>query len=417
MKHVGCALILLFVPVLSLSGWVTFPISPPLAGMSFGILRYNHAGAGATLFSYGAAAAVALVLAAEGCRRASALMACGAATTLILVAFASTLQVAFADPGLLKDLANEAGAAKMAFRFSQHELPINAMEEPDSLRLLPLETAAERLAAGWYFMRLGWYLTLLAAAAITLAALRHLDRRERRMLGLVTSLGLIALGTIFLLGPLLAERALVSAYCADARGAPNEAIAAYHRAIQFDGWNALNLEIYQRIGSIEASLDRNGTTPSGIYRAEYLVGQGQIPEAVAGYERLATADVRLRALMRTRVAELWTDYGLALYQTGAFGAAAEAWQSALAHEPSDWLAAFYLSRGYFALGCYSDAIEIARKLSDRADDPVFRANLYANLGDAYTRQAEFANAHLAYERSYYWDYVFNRRALFALIGF
>jgi hypothetical protein len=84
-------------------------------------------------------------------------------------------------------------------------------------------------------------------------------------------------------------------------------------------------------------------------------------------------------------------------------------------EPSDWLAAFCLTRGYFAVGRNQEAADLAEKFS-KASDPVFLADLRCNIGDARTRDGAFAAAHAEYWSSYHRDYVYNRRALESLVG-
>jgi hypothetical protein len=81
-----------------------------------------------------------------------------------------------------------------------------------------------------------------------------------------------------------------------------------------------------------------------------------------------------------------------------------------------WLAAFYLSRGYFAVGRYQEAASLGDACVGRVSDPVFRANLYSNSGDAHTRQGDLAQGHLKYFFSYYFDYVYNKRGLSSLVG-
>ena len=61
-------------------------------------------------------------------------------------------------------------------------------------------------------------------------------------------------------------------------------------------------------------------------------------------------------------------------------------------------------------------MDLAQKLISQLGDPIWIANLYNNLGDSQTRLGKFAEAHAAYRRSYYFDFVFNCRALASLTG-
>jgi cytochrome c-type biogenesis protein CcmH/NrfG len=91
-------------------------------------------------------------------------------------------------------------------------------------------------------------------------------------------------------------------------------------------------------------------------------------------------------------------------------------EEALRFDPRSVVAAFYLSRDYYLVGAYQNAIDLTKKTLKRVDDPILRADFCSNLGDAYTKLNAFSDAKLAYRESYQWDYVINLRALSALTG-
>src|SRR5208337_3944832 len=103
---------------------------------------------------------------------------------------------------------------------------------------------------------------------------------------------------------------------------------------------------------------------------------------------------------------LWVTYGLNLFEAGAYGSAAVAWQHALNNQPTMWIAAFYLTRVYLATGRDEEAAALAQRVLDMTSDPQFIANVYSNLGDA----------HKNYGMSYFYNYVPNWRALTSLAG-
>jgi tetratricopeptide (TPR) repeat protein len=414
MRLTARLLIFAFVPVLALFSWVSFPLSHALSGVSLPILGPQAAGLG--WVSYGAAAALSLIVAAKGlrCERPRQLYYAGAC--LLLLTAAALLQLAFGYPRLLKRLADEADWNIASALFASRYLPRNLGTEPTQWRFLSFDSIGDRLISAWYFMGLGWYLAVGASLALSCAGALKMAARARRRSIAFTGLAIALMAAAFVYGPLTAEHELMLAQSAQARGHLDEAIRRYGNAIALDRWNALDLSVLTRMGQIDVALHNTSAPEYRVYYAEYLVQQNRLPEAIAEYEDLAVESGSLRSVGEWRAVELWTSYGLDLYANGGFGAAVGAWQRALAREPSMWLAAYYLTQGYFAVGRYQDAISLARKTTRNVADPIFLSSLYANLGDAYTEREEFALAHQAYGDSYAADYITNLRGLSSLVG-
>ena len=414
MKRIGALLIALCIPGTLALGWVSFPLSPPLAGISFRLLGHSHAEMQPALMSYGIAAGVILIFAAWAYRRAAFRQLYWAGAGLLLLVAAAPLQVAFYDPALLKWLASEADWQQRALQFARTYQPANFGSEAAVWPLLPLDTVSDRLVAGWYFMGLGWYFTALGALVVTFVALSNVAARSRTRLVAATVALLLATLGFFARTPYAAQRMLVNAMRAEGRGAGAVAVNRYREATRLDGWWALSTRLHERIGAIDAALGQRDNPEYRIYRAELMLSQGHPREAIAEYEQLGAAR-ELAPLARSRAADIWTEFGLQLYAVGSFGSAVRAWQNALVQEPSDWLAAFCLTRGYFAIARYREAANLAANFSNTSD-PVFFADLLCNAGDAQAREGDFGAAHSAYWSSYHSDYVYNRRALASLVG-
>jgi len=414
-RRTGSLLLLACIPVSLHSGWIGFPLSHTLAGMSFPILRQYHVGSSPALVSYGAAVGVLFLFASIARWRDDCDQLYWAALGILLLVAAALLQVAFGDPLMLRRLANEADWQQAAQQFAVRYLPSNRGFEYVVWRTLPFDTVGQRLIAGWYFMGAGWYATLIAAVATWAIALNGVTVLRRRRRVALTSGLLVLLFGVFLARPLVSQHEIVEATRAEARGDAKDALDRYQSAVAMDGWNALRIDIRERVGIVQADLGRTGTSDYRIYRAEAILEQGRATDAVREYEQLESSGGAVAALARSRVAAIWTDFGLQLYATGAFGGAVQAWQKALAQVPSHWLAAFLLTRGYFAVGQYSRTAELAQSLV-KASDPIFVANLYSNMGDARTRAGFFGEGHVAYSASYRNDYVNNRRGIASLVG-
>lgn len=418
MKYLRCALALLCIPATLVFHWVAFPLSNQLPGVSFSIAGYVRGHTPPTLASYGVLAAVILMIAAlmllitdEAIHRQRWTFIYVAGAALLTLGVSAPIQVALGNPALLKDLAEEANWLKAADNFAQTYLPLNLGNEATNWPFLSFDTLAGRLLSGWYFMGLGWYVTLIAAAVLMTAGARNMKRTARRRAAGATAAAVSLVAAAFLLSPLAGQRTLLAAIRAESRGDIAAASRLYRAAFRLDGWNALKIELHARAGAIDAALGRTASSDYDVYRAESLLSRNLIPSAIAQYDSLAAANGPLRGIARTRAVWLRTVYGLQLYQTGAFGAAAQTWEGALQREPSMWLAAFYLSRGYFAVGRYREAAQVAQRCITQVGDPEFIANLYSDMGDAHTRDARLQSGHLAYFHSYRLDYADNRRGL------
>jgi hypothetical protein len=408
-------LLLVCIPGVLHLGWVGFPLSRPLTGAAFPLVVQWHAGSQPMLVSYGAAASVLLVFAAVARWRESFTQLYWAGGALLVLATVAVLQVAFRDPVMLRRLADEADWQQAAQQFTLRYLPTNLGSENVVWQTLALDTVQGRLAAGWYYMGCGWYLALIAGLITAAVGLSGAAAMARVRLTAVTVSLLVLVSGIFLDGPLEAHRAVVEGASAEARNDPHRALEHYLAALKLDEWDALRIDIRERIGKVRADLGQTSTPEYRIYRAEALLDQGRSSDAIGQYEKLESSEGSLAALARSRAAAIWTNLGLQLYAIGSFGGAVQAWQQALAQVPSHWLAAFLLTRGYFVIGRYAEATELAKGFLN-SSDPVFVANLYSNLGDAYTRAGDFAGGHVAYGSSYTSDYVYNRRGIASLVG-
>ncbi len=416
MKYIIYILILLSMLLIIAGHWVNFPLSIGWGALSLKPLRYTPGGPHRTIASYGLLVALALVPAAEAYRRDKWKLMYYMGAFLLGVAISGWLQVALATPRLLYHGLIEANWQQAAADFTHRYLPINSEFEPDLLSPIPFATISGRLFSAWYLMGPGWYLAVIVALAVMITAGRGLDARANLQAAITTCVLLAVLAAIFAWRPLMGEHALAMAAREEAQGQLERAEQSYRRAIQLDEWNALDLEIYERIGALDVGLGHAGSTEARIYKAEFYFEQGKRPETIAEYEAMLATPGPLNPVMQDRVVQLWADYGLSFYETGAFSSAVNAWRRALAYDPDNWLCVFYLTRGYFAVGRYQEAVNVANNCLNQVVDPEFIGNLYSNLGDAQTRLANFGPAHLSYILGYTVDYVLNWRAIVSLVG-
>jgi tetratricopeptide (TPR) repeat protein len=270
------------------------------------------------------------------------------------------------------------------------------------------------LSAGWYFVDFGgWWALFVGFAALGFG----LWGEKRATMIWTTIVGIAVLVFVCTARPTLAEVAIGRAHVAEARGEPDKAIEGYRKAIRLDGWVARMPDLYERIGAIDATFQRTNTIEYGMYHAEMASTQTDTPKSIAELSALIPrATEPLADVLRKRTAELLVKDALTHHLHSAYGTTVAECEEALQFDHGSVIAAFYLSRDYYLTGAYQNAIDITTKTLKRADDPLVRAYLCSNLGDAYTKLNAYSEAKLAYRESYWLDYILNRRALSALTG-
>jgi len=421
-RWLGLAACLIGIPLLLGIQWVYFPVSPGMNAFQFPLTGLGWPRV-AALFSFGTFAALSLIVCAAACFLRRPLWACFAAAVLLLLCEAAYLRIVNGSSGLLARLAREAVWLHKAYAFDTIYLPRNAANEASLWKQLSFDTVADRLVSGWYFMGAGWVVTLVAAVAIFIAAVRLLGRRAAQA-AVAFTLGAIALlAALMLHGPFAAQRAVAAAMRFDAQGDASRAIAQYRRAARLDAWFASNLGLAVRIGQIETGQGDNISSEARIFRAETIVGMNQAPGAIGDlpvaiqlYREVAAHNEAFKTLAGARAADIAADYGSNLLTDGAFGSAILEWQAALHDDPANWLARYYLSRGYYVAARYKEAAETTRIALKLTGDPRLLGDLYSNLGDALTQQGKLDDGHLAYYQAYKFDYMNNFRGIESAVG-
>ena len=394
--------------------WLCFPLTKQLKGSQFPLLAYSPQAQNFSILSYGVTAAVLSGVAAWSLTRGKYRLLCWMGAGLIWLNALSILQVACIDGPLLQELDSQWSQQQLIASFTKKALPENKGDEPSMWPHLPLQTVAERLIAGWYFVHLGWWWALFAGFA---ALGFGLWGEKRFTMVWITLGGTAALLFISAARPMLAEVAGARAHVAEARGEPDKAIEGYRKAIRLDGWVARMPDLYERIGAIDATFQRTNTIEYGMYHAEMASTQTDMAKSISELSALIPrASEPLAGVLRRRTGELLVQYALTEHLRGAYGAAVNECEQALRFDSRSVVAAYYLSRDYYLIGAYQNAIDVTKTTLKRVDDPTARADFCSNLGDAYTKLNAYSEAKLAYRESYWLDYLLNRRALSALTG-
>jgi hypothetical protein len=417
--HPRLSLVVAWVAALGCAGaairakWLRFPLSRQLRGMDYALGPYVPGPQHPHLLSFGCVAA-GLILAGAAFFTARWWRALGWTGVLLLwVAVLAPLKATLLDAVLLQTLAVEASQQQLAASFTQQALPVNFGSEPTVTSRLDLNTIEDRLTAAWYFAHGGWWAALLGGV---LALGYGASRARSRAMVYEACAGAVLIVVICSAGPALAEQALMEAHRAEARGDLDGAESSYRRAMRADGWQALNIYNYTALGCLDEARGRRTTPEYHVYHAELPSTQVDLTASLGEFEAVRTDDAAMASVIRRREAELYTQYARQLHALDAYGAAVTASENALERDPESLLAGYYLARDYFMIGRYSDAAALSMKMATALDDPSFRANLYSDAGDAYTKLRAYEAAKTAYRLSYKYDYVLNLWGLAALNG-
>jgi hypothetical protein len=393
--------------------WLNFPLSAQLRGMDYALGPYVPGPQHAHILSFGVVGA-GLILA--GAVMFSLRWWRGLAWTgvlLVWLAILAPLKATLLDARLLQIMAVEASQQQLATAFTLQALPVNAGTEPTVPTKLNLDTVEDRLTAAWTFAHGGWWMALFGGLlAVGTGAARTRSGIPWYYAG-AGAAGLVAMCSAL---PALAECELMRAHAAEARCDLDGAEGCYRRAMRLDGWQRLNIDNYSALGCLDEARARRDTAEYLVYQAQLPSTQVDVTAALGELERVRTSDPTFARVVRRREAELETLYARQLHAEGAYGAAVAAGENALERDPDSLLAAYYLSRDYYLTGRYADAIALSMRLATALADPGFRANLFSNAGDAYTKTGAYDLAKSAYRLSYRYDYVLNVRGLSALNG-
>ncbi|MBV8215634.1 MAG: tetratricopeptide repeat protein [Verrucomicrobia bacterium] len=411
---------ILCIGLVLISHWVALTVSNQVSGLHSPIFGYVRNHAGNPLLSWGVAVALLFAVSVWTYThkhwRTLAVVAAG----LLLMCQFGLFQVAYGEPGLLKQLADEEADWVAVQQFQSHFLPVTLRVEASNSEgpnlTANIASACDRLVAARYFMGMGWYLSVAVGLFCFFYARARLSVRDRSRLTKGTLLMAACLALAFFTRAAVAHFLVAWGQDAEARGEPDLAIERYRKAMQLDGWFAIHSTLYQRIGAIDANFGRLETLDYGVYYSEKLYAQGDYTEAIAELEKVIPKSGKLAPVFREREAEMWAGYGSALYRQRAVAAAIPAWHSAFTKDPSQWPAGFGLTRAYFEVGRYPESVSLSKEIIKRIRDPVLQAELHSDLGDSLIRLGNVAEAHLAYRQSFLLDYVYNWRALSDTIG-
>jgi tetratricopeptide (TPR) repeat protein len=396
--------------------WVEFPFSNNLNGLQLSVLRAVEGVPHLSLFSFGAIGVVVLLIGLFSFRWFPIVLPLVGAILLTLCILVPA-HIAFRHPSMLRRLTEELQVNSLYNVFTKQYLTPNYGPAELIPKQVVLYTAWDRFLTTWSFLRLGWYCFGIGSLLVFAYGIGSLP--GSRGLTAIELLGLpCAALTIVLIPPAIGQYYFKEASIAQARGYDQQAIADYHKAARWDAWHAQDIDLYATIGQLQKHAGiAPGSPERRISRAIALVQAGQFEPAIFEFNQAAQAGGALGAAAKEEAAQTLITLGLALYNDGGIGSAVTSWEQALAADPTQVYALYYLARGYYNIGRYEAAVEAVNRLVKIVSDHTSAlANIYSIAGDSYAKLGRTSDARHYYNLSLSADTVENYWALTGLIG-
>ncbi len=208
------------------------------------------------------------------------------------------------------------------------------------------------------------------------------------------------------------------------RGAFDQAIEAYNKAIQLDpafGWPYSNLALtyltqnqyaeavllYQKGIELSNSDKDKAISWNGLGNVYRCLND--YANAVAAYQKAAELDPETAGMrdgadsfqsgQNSRNAQVWNDLGELFFKAGNYGEAAGAFQKAIEMEPGFGWPYSNLGRVLASQGKYEEAIPLLLKSIDLFQEDKDKAVAWNRLGNVYRKMNDYDNAIKAYQKA------------------
>jgi tetratricopeptide (TPR) repeat protein len=394
------------------AGWIDRPILGPVGARAlfFPADASPHISYSSLCWAFAACSLICLAK-----RTAGLALVAGAAALWVWLYF--LVSFALLEPArlvLASDLNQQAGQI-LSF---QKYLPPNAGTPPTFSRELGIDTVYDRLRAAYHFSSLGWYALGFGSLVCFVSFLRG-GLRFPKVLSFAFVLFLIAAWGFLALRPYIESQQEFDAAGADlAAGRYARALQRYQIAARLDP-NLPHLESYQLALGNCLSLLGKTDEPAHIFHLAHTCLQNKDFQAASLHlETLLSENAPGLPieLLRRSLAWSYVHHGLFQYKSGQPSLAIPLWQKALQADPGQLQSYFFLSRAYSELGSYEESIRAGLRFLAAAKDPIFVANVSANVADAYYRLQAYGPAREFYLKSFLADNYENLRAVMSLVG-
>ncbi|MBI5632841.1 MAG: tetratricopeptide repeat protein [Nitrospirae bacterium] len=303
--------------------------------------------------------------------------------------------------------------------FTEKNLPPNLGVEPFFDESGSADTVAGRLSAMLHFATLGWYAAIIGSTVLVgfFAGSAAASSRRRNMLLILFVSSFLLYSIIFLAPVLSAEyhRNKGSYYLAAALY--GNAVDEYEQARRLDRNITSIRSFHISIGTAYFFMKRTDMADWHIYQASLFFQEDIYPMAVFHLNNALRIDPSLAERVGSSyLAAAHINEGLLEYRKGNTAAAIEAWNKALERDPSQIQAYYYLSRAYYDVASYDKSIMTGLTFFTSIQNKQYRANVSANIADAYYKMKTFSKAREFYLKSQMLDKDENLRAVLSLVG-
>ena len=297
-------------------------------------------------------------------------------------------------------------------------LPPNLGMEPTFDDTVGVDSALERLYTALHFTTLGWYAAVLGSLLLIIAFVRSGAGVSVRRIFYGVSLPCLLIYYMVVLYPYISaehHRNGGDAYLAS--GMFLKAIDEYDITGRLDPNVVFLKRFHINRGMACYSLGKKDVADYYLYRANLYMLEGDFPQAIFYLTQggIAAPDDPVAAHRRD-VSKIYVAYGLSEFKKGNAGPAVNMWKKSLALDPYQYQSYYYLSRAYYNMTSYDEAITAGLQFLKFSKNKIMKANTSANIADAYYRLKNFAMAREYYLKSLNLDTYMNLRANLSLLG-
>ena len=412
---------LLLVMVGSVSIWLRFPMSAPVAGTAVPLLVPGLPGLGLPIGTLFFGLLVFMLVASLLRWRLLTVVAWGLAW---LALFYFPWQLIFHDPQWLLQFMRDSVMRGDLQRFNNSHMMVNKGVEPSLMYITDFEHLTDRASLVWRMLGWGWILSLLGLMIFAIGQfLRRgfpVSARNFLLLSVLSPvLLMMGVGISSLIGDW-------QHYRGDhllATGAPKEAVQAYAKAIHRD----------PLLGHSAAFLTKVSKAYYLAYGAAephahlYLLNEELVLKVLnAAESRLASMSsvtlapspfsASMTALIRKKRAETYLGQSLFADKVGELNVAIKYYQWVLQIDPTLVNAQYFLAKTLMDVRNLDAGMQIALTLPDKVYHTSVKADFYSLIGDGYRLQGQMDKAREAYSASYELDSKDNYRPLKELSG-
>lgn len=322
--------------------------------------------------------------------------------------------VAFLDPVRFNAISEEVESYRYVMNFSLKFLPPNIGIEPAYIIGIKPEQALDRFMFTLHIMGWGWYLFFASSVLwVIITGSSNFIKKE-----LIYIIPVLLLSIIPMVPYTLSKYYIGKASANWVNGNYNKAIEEFEfvrkiaPAIEYSKFYNINL------GRMYKYLGRKGNYYYYLYSGTVYAEEMRTKEAEDAFSMALSMSYGTPS--ETVIKNIYSDYliknGIIEFRKKRFSNAIEYLSNATYLNPNNFMAQYILSKVLYDSSQFEQAITINKYILDISINPLLNANVYANMGDCYSKLGELNTAREFYEQSMKLDRSGNFRATQELGG-